>query len=243
MNTLQEKIFTNITGDFNALTKVVAKQLSLTVRLLEDNRNEEIHAEIQHNERLIDSMEIKIRDEVIHAIVLYTPRASHLRKIISYYDMTAYLERIGDLLLNIAGFLKQIAIDGTIFADYKTDLSNMFSIAQNMTQNAIFAFICEDNHLAQETIETDHSVDDLHHHINECLQKRCAGKALTTQQVTDIIFISNMAYNIERIGDNATNIAEAAIYLMEGKNIKHCSTQLPTLHAGSEGEQFPATSE
>ena len=34
-------------------------------------------------------------------------------------------------------------------------------------------------------------------------------------------FLSGMSYNIERIGDNATNIAEAAIYLMEGKNAKH----------------------
>ena len=44
------------------------------------------------------------------------------------------------------------------------------------------------------------------------------------------------SYNIERIGDNATNIAEAAIYLIEGKNIKHWpKPDEDLLLAGSEG--------
>ena len=47
------------------------------------------------------------------------------------------------------------------------------------------------------------------------------GKTINEQDMLDALSISGMSYNIERIGDNATNIAEAAIYLMEGKNAKH----------------------
>lgn len=237
MTTLKEKVFERITTDFHVLSKIVIKQIQLTGKLMENNLQEELHTEIDNNEHIIDSMEVKIRDEVINTIVLYSPRATNLRKIISYYDMTAYLERIGDLLLNIAGFLKKTAIREPLFMQYKEDLANMLELTENMTQNAIFAFTCEDGKLAKDTIELDDEVDTLHHNIVRSLQTSCSGKILTEQHMTDALCISSMSYNIERVGDNATNIAEAAIYLMEGKNIKHAAEQEKDdkLLAGSEG--------
>ena len=102
MPTLKEKVFSRITEDFQVLAKIVIRQLNLTKQLMDDNHKEEIYTEINNNERIIDSIEVKIRNEVINMIVLYSPRATNLRMIISYYDMTAYLERIGDLILNVS---------------------------------------------------------------------------------------------------------------------------------------------
>lgn len=238
MTTLKEKVFEKITTDFHILTKVVIKQINLTEKLMEDNRKEELYIEIDYNEHIIDSLEVKIRNEVINTIVLYSPRASNLRKIIAYYDMTAYLERIGDLILNISGFLKRTAIHESLFTKYKDQLVNMLSLTENMTQNAIFAFTCEDNQLAKDTIELDDEVDRLHHSISRGLQTCCSGKILTEQHMTDALCISSISYNTERIGDNATNIAEAAIYLMEGKNIKHTSEKEAEL--SSEEKTEPA---
>ena len=220
MPTLKEKVFSRITEDFQVLAKIVIRQLNLTKQLMDDNHKEEIYTEINNNERIIDSIEVKIRNEVINMIVLYSPRATNLRMIISYYDMTAYLERIGDLILNVSHFMKKIAVDDCLFTTY----------------NAIFAFTCEDIQLAKETIETDDQVDELHHFIGQHLPTQCFDKILSQQEVTDALCINSMAYNIERIGDNATNIAEAAIYLIEGKNIKHWpKPDEDLLLAGSEG--------
>ena len=108
MPTLKEKVFSRITEDFQVLAKIVIRQLNLTKQLMDDNHKEEIYTEINNNERIIDSIEVKIRNEVINMIVLYSPRATNLRMIISYYDMTAYLERIGDLILNVSHFMKKI---------------------------------------------------------------------------------------------------------------------------------------
>lgn len=221
MTTLKEKVLSRISADFEVMAKVVIKQINLTKMLMEDNRNEEIYTEISNNERIIDSLDVKMRDEVINTIVLYSPRATNLRMIMSYYDMTTYLERIGDLLMNITGFLRKTAIHNSLFGHYKENLLNMLTLTENMTQNAIFAFTCEDARLARNTIETDNLVDACFHTIGSTLPQECSGQPLDCQQITDALSISSMSYNIERIGDNATNIAEAAIYLMEGKNIKH----------------------
>lgn len=221
MTTLKEKVFSRITDDFQVLVKIVFQQLCLTRQLLEDPGKKEIPGEINNQEHLIDSLEVKIRDEVINTIVLYSPRATNLRMIISYYDMTAYLERIGDLLLNIAGFMRKMQLQDSLFENYKNKLVNMLNLTESMTQNAIFAFMCEDRELARQTLETDDQVDELHHQLAKELQKSCSGQTLTESEVTNALNINSISYNLERIGDHATNIAESAIYLMEGKNIKH----------------------
>lgn len=232
METLKEKVFRRITDDFQVTAKVILQQIERIRQLLVYDRQEQIFTEIEHNERIIDSMDVKIRNEVINTIVLYSPRATNLRMIISYYDMTAYLERIGDLLLNISHFLKKTELQGPLYKEYQNILSKMLEITANMTQNAIFAFTCEDIGLARQTIEADDEADRLFREIGESLPEYCSNRSLTSQEMTDVLCINSMAYNIERIGDNATNIAEAAIYLIEGKNIKH------TFGAKSEGEGY-----
>ena len=56
--------------------------------------------------------------------------------------------------------MKKIAVDDCLFTTYKKDLLKMLSLTESMTQNAIFAFTCEDIQLAKETIETDDQVDE-----------------------------------------------------------------------------------
>lgn len=232
---IRDKFFNRITPNFEVMTKIVLRQIRDTIRLIEEDKSEETYDELYHNERIIDSMDVKLRNEVINVIVLYSPRAGDLRKIMAYYDMTAYLERIGDLLINITGFLQQTDRQGTLFSEFKKDMAKLLETTGNMTQNAIFAFTCEDNKLARETIDLDDTVDVFHQEIVERLKNK-GEQALSKQQLTDLLCLSSISYNIERIGDNATNIAEAAIYLIEGKNIKH-SEQPGTdiLLAGSEG--------
>ena len=208
MTTIREKYLEKIKEDFEVLSTIVLQQMELVITATHDNKDGELYTKIEHNEVIIDGLEVKIRDEVINSIVLYCPRASDCRKIMSYHDMTAYLERIGDLLLNIADFLPTILLQ--------------LETVKKMTQNAIFAFTCEDENLAKEIIRTDDLVDNNHKEIIHGIPFHFVGKTIKNQDMLDALSLSGMSYNIERIGDNATNIiAEAAIYLMEGKNAKH----------------------
>lgn len=225
MTTLKEKVFNRITNDFHVLAQEIFQQLELTVRMMEDNKDEQIYNTITSNERIIDSLEVKMRSEVINAIVLYTPRATNLRVIISYYDMTAYMERIGDLILNIANFLRNVDIHGPLFKQYKDELTEMLNVASKMTRNSIQAFADGQPELAREVIEWDDQVDELFHRISRKLPDMHAEKTLSVQELTDILSVNSMAYNIERIGDNATNIAESAIYLIQGQDVKHLDHQ------------------
>ena len=114
MTTIREKYLEKIKEDFEVLSTIVLQQMELVITATHDNKDGKLYTKIEHNEVIIDGLEVKIRDEVINSIVLYCPRASDCRKIMSYHDMTAYLERIGDLLLNIADFLREVELQGTL---------------------------------------------------------------------------------------------------------------------------------
>lgn len=221
MTTIREKYLEKIKEDFEVLSTVVIQQMDIVFTLTGSNKDAKLHDKIEHNEVIIDGLEVKIRDEVINSIVLYCPRASDCRKIMSYHDMTAYLERIGDLLLNIADFLREVELQGELYTLFREIIREQLEIVKKMTQNAIFAFTCEDENLAKEIIRTDDIVDKNHKEIVHGIPLHFVGRTVKDQDLLDALSLSNMSYNIERIGDNATNIAEAAIYLMEGKNAKH----------------------
>ncbi len=221
MDTIKSKYLEKISGDFNLLSEIILKQLNIVRHLSEDTSDNNLFDEIEKNETLIDSMDVKMRDEVINSIFLFNPRASDLRKIITYLDMTAYLERIGDLILNISGFLRKMNDDKESFKDIKKKISKMLKYVDEMVRNAVFSFSCEDNTMAYTTISTDDKVDQLFLEINQDLHESFKEKLLSSQDLLNILSINSISYNIERIGDNATNIAEAAIYLMEGKDIRH----------------------
>lgn len=221
MTTIREKYLEKIKEDFEVLSTIVIQQMDLVFTLTESNKDPELHSKIEQNEVIIDGLEVKIRDEVINSIVLYSPRASDCRKIMSYHDMTAYLERIGDLLLNIADFLREVDLEGGLYSIFRKIVYEQLETVKKMTQNAIFAFTCEDENLAKEIIRTDDVVDKKHKEIIHGIPLHFVDKTVREQDLLDALSLSSMSYNIERIGDNATNIAEAAIYLMEGKNAKH----------------------
>lgn len=220
----REKKFEKITKDLLAMSKVVFKQLQLIKDQLEGKNLSAQEDDFEQNELILDGLEVKIRKDVINVIILYGPRASDLRKIISCYDITSSLERIGDLALNAHGYLNKIDFEGEILKSLYDRLHKLLSIAETMTKNAIYAFSCEDIQLTKDTIELDDIADDIHREIGIELISLSSNSILSPQQSIDILSISSMSYNLERIADNATNMAEVAVYLIEGRNIQHLKT-------------------
>lgn len=208
-------------NDFELLSKTTLLQLQIVSKLLEDNTIQSLYEEAEANELIIDRLEVKIREEVVFAIFQFTPKAADLRLIITYQDITHNLERVGDILLNIIHFLQKTDINKPEFGDEKTRIRKMFQYVNEMVCDSIFSFSNEDSHSAYKIIEKDDKVDKLFYEISECLETTFSGRSLTKDEIRTVINLNAMSYNLERVGDSATNIAEATIYLIEGKDIRH----------------------
>jgi phosphate transport system protein len=208
-------------NDFELLAKTTLTQLQITNRLLQDNSIELLYEEAESNEIILDRLEIKVREEAVFTIFQFNPKAADLRKIITYQDVTTNLERIGDMLLNVIHFLRVTDFPHPDFEELKKKISRMTEQVGEMLRNAIFSFSGEKSDIAYRVIEEDDRVDDLFHQIGLYLQEEFQDRKLNRSEIRNMIHTNAIAHNLERIGDSATNIAEAAIYLIEGKDIRH----------------------
>lgn len=212
-------------NDFELLSKTTLLQFQIVSKLLENKNIESLIEEAKANEIIIDRLELKIREEVVFSIFRFTPKASDLRQIITYQDITTNLERIGDMFLNIIAYIRETELEAPRFAETKRSIAKMLKYTGEMLHNAIISFSSEDSKLAYEVLDEDDKVDELYHQIKAWLQKEFAGKQLTEEDIRAIVNIETITHNLERIGDSATNIAESTIYLTDGKDIRHADNK------------------
>lgn len=226
MNRLKDTVLKPVGDQFDRLTELILRQLSITRQLLAGNSSAELRDELNHNESAIDGLEVSIRDEVVNVIVLHAPRASNLRIIMACYDTTSNLERIGDLIHNVYEFTGGTAVSTGLYRRKSDGLLKMFDLAADMVKNVIFAMNCSDERLAREVIRSDDRVDEWWRRISGELKSTGTQRTLTAEEMEGMLSVFGIANNLERIGDQATNIAEAVIFVTEGKDIKHTDKNL-----------------
>lgn len=223
MTTKKDAAINKILQDFETCANLVLHQLDLLERIISSGEvqvPDELIGEILENEKTIDGFEIKISERIINTIVLYQPVASEIRKIISCYRISISLERIGDQVINILQLVRKFKIP-EVYSGMAEVLSNMYMQSSLMVNRALVSFTTDDREFAVWTIKNDLVIDEL----NSKLLKKAIRKSKITEEnkklLTSFISLNSMISNIERIGDHATNIAEAAIYSIEGRDVRH----------------------
>jgi len=213
---MQNKMYIDIKNDINLISKMVFEQMDLISRALDSPQATGLADKIKDNENLIDSVEVKIRSEVISAIVLYAPRAIDLRKIIAYYDINNYMERIGDYLYGISKSVQMLDYDSEVYKNSIGPIKIMLEKVHKMTQNAIFATVYRDNVLSRDIIISDEEVDEI--------KDQLVLQLTETSNPSDFIsamMLVRIAQILERVGDAATNIAKSALFIIEGVDFRH----------------------
>ena len=213
----------SILTDFEVFANMVLGQLDSLEKLISTGETKipvEISEEMLSIEKKLDKLEVKISDKIVNTIVLYQPVASDIRKIIACYRIIISLERIGDMVINILSFIQNIKTP-KIYTELSDVVSNMLFQSANMVNKALLAFTNDDKEYAIWTIKNDSVVDEINKKMLKKAIKKSSGSNENKQLLISFINMNSMVSNIERIADHATNIAEAAIYSIEGKDIRH----------------------
>lgn len=224
MTTKKDDAINSIMRDFEEFANLVLHQLDLLEKLIssgETKVSEELDKDLQSNEKKLDKMEVKISDKIVNTIVLYQPVASDIRRIFACYRIVNSLERIGDMVITIVDAIQKIKTL-KIYNELNDVITNMLINSSNMVNKALLAFTNDDKEYAIWTIKNDTVVDE----INKKMLKKAIKKSSDNNEENKQLFMSfismnSIVTNIERIAGHATNIAEAAIYSIEGKDIRH----------------------
>lgn len=208
--------------EFELISKTALTQIQIVSKIMQDHSlADSLYDEVKANEMIIDRLEIKIREEVVFTIFQFNPVAADLRQIIAYLELTTNLERVGDMLLNITRNVRETDMSAPEYNGIRTKMSKMLSYAHEMLRDAILSFSNSDTKVAYKVIENDNKVDQLYHEIKLSLQDIYSKRQPSPKDIEALLNMESIAHNLERVGDSATNIAEAAIYLTDGKDIRH----------------------
>ena len=165
----------------------------------------------------LNSLEIEIEQRAISLLALQQPMAKDLRFIIGTIKISSDLERVGDHAVNIAESSQRL-IDSNATISPAPELEDMARRARSMLSDALDAFIQSNGALGREVCRQDDAVDALHNSVFRILLTHMMGDARTITPALELLLVSR---NLERVADLATNIGEDAVYLAEGKQIKH----------------------
>jgi len=108
-----------------------------------------------------------------------------------------------------------------VFLIWGSIVYKMFFQTDKMLKGALFAFSGVSNEMAYDTIQMDDKVDRMERKIDRKLAEDFHNEVHSTQSLVNIMSLNSISYFLERIGDKAVDIAESAVYLIEGRDIRH----------------------
>lgn len=180
--------------------------------VIADLKGEKGHLEkVRNLESQIDEKEREIEHKCMKLLLLQQPVAQDLRNVSAALKMISDLERIGDQALDIDELIPYVE---------KMDQKNLELIlsmaehCQKMLSESIVAFTGGDIMLAGTVIAEDDIVDSLYVAQKQQLIHLFETGHPDAQAGLDLLIIAKY---MERIADHCTNVAEWAIYSVEGK--------------------------
>ena len=155
-------------------------------------------------------------------MALHQPVACDLRFVIAVLKINNDLERVGDIVVNIAD--RGVRLAAFPVTDLQDRIMLMGRLAREMLKDSLDALIAQDVRKAAAVIARDDEVDRLNVEVINGVIAR-ATPANTGAMTEALILIHSVARDLERIGDHATNIAEDVAYLVDGTIIRHRHSQ------------------
>ena len=197
------------------MCSLVDEQVQSAIRSVEEE-NLELAQQVIERDNKVDKYDNKI-DKICQKIFALTqPVAMDLRLIMSSLTINNNLERIGDIAVNIAEYIKMIGKKPSFFK--QTNLEEMFILTKKMLKDSIDAYIAGDEKLAKSVIESDDKLDQLNFDNHKILIEVMKQN---TDNIEPGIALLVMSRQLERLGDHCTNIAEDVFFIVEARLVKH----------------------
>ena len=182
------------------------------------NFDKDMAREVVLRERRVNGYELKIDRDCENIFALLTPVAVDLRFALAVLKINSNLERIGDIAEGIAQYI--ISADTPFRKELldATQVINMYDEAINILEDTLEAFEKEDTALARSIFKKDEFLDNIN----------VAATDLTTEylrkhpeDISQALYNLSIIRRLERVGDQAKNIAEEIIFYVEAKVLKH----------------------
>ena len=225
--------------DLSRLTQMVARMGGLAQRQVTDaidalaRRDIALAQQAIAADAAVDELQRQIEQKAVETIALRQPMAVDLRALVAMLRISNDLERIGDLSKNIGK--RVIAMNGEHSQrTLMRGLKHMAMLVVAQLTAVLDSFVDRNPVKALKVWHDDKEVDALYVSLFRELLTYTMEDPCSVSMCIHHLFC---AKNIERIGDHATNIAEAVHYMVEGRAI---AGERPKADVSSYANEFGA---
>jgi phosphate transport system protein len=184
------------------------------------NLDKDLAREVILSERRVNAYELKLDRDCENIFALFNPVAVDLRCVLAVLKINNNLERTGDIVEGIAKFV--INVDNT-FDKHVLEITRaleMYEAAINMMNDVLEAFDKEDTAVARKVFQQDELLDDINLKANTAIAEYIRNNP---DKIESALYLLSIIRKLERVGDQAKNMAEEIIFYIEAKVLKHRS--------------------
>jgi phosphate transport system protein len=221
MRTHLQRDLERLTQKLLAVGAMVEEAFRNSLESLTERRLDLAEAVIDGDQR-IDDREVDVEEDCLKVLALHAPVAADLRRVVAFLKLNNDLERIGDLAKNIAERAAFLATRDEI--DIPAQLPEMAERAQRMVRDCLDAVVNADTELAHKVVADDEIVDEMHGGFYRLIEQRIAADPARAKENLQLLSVSRY---LERIADQATNVAEDVVFMVEGEVIRHQGAAKP----------------
>ncbi len=160
----------------------------------------------------VDKMLIDIEKRCLQLMALQQPMAGDLRAIGTALKIVTDLERMADHATDIAKVT--VRLEGETLIRELVHIPRMARRVQEMTREAMEAFVTRDVERAKQMIAMDDEIDTTYKRIFDNILEIMQVEPQHVKQATYLLLV---AMYLERVGDHATNLGEWTIYMVTGE--------------------------
>ncbi|HEY4200897.1 MAG TPA: phosphate signaling complex protein PhoU [Devosiaceae bacterium] len=187
------------------------------------NADPSLAQKVIRDDIVLDEGQREIDDKAIVIIAKRQPMATDLREIVGAIRISADLERVGDLGKNVAKRVVAVT-DGRQPTSLFRGLEALADLALTQLKEVLDVYASRSVDRIGFVRDRDDQIDAMYTSLFRELLTYMMEDPRNITQCTHLLFC---AKSLERVGDHATNIAEAAYYLKTGKQV---SSHVEELH-------------
>ncbi len=207
-----DKDLTEIETLLVTMADLVATQIKQSAQALQSG-DDALAKSVSEGDSVINKLEERIDKKAIRLIALRQPMAEDLRSAITTLKVSTSLERMGDYAKTLSYRVHQV----DNFTAIKPTLRSIVEMSDKvaaMLDMVMEAYVNRDLEKAQKAREADQEINDKTDALFRELLTYMMENPRNIEPCTHLLFISK---NLERSGDQVTNIAEQVHYLVTGE--------------------------
>jgi phosphate transport system protein len=203
--------------EVNAMWGLVISQLKIAGTCLFTN-DKGLARSVLAGEKRVNRFELEIDDACENLLALHAPVAVDLRFVLAVLRINSNLERIGDIAEGIAKYVLDAGAPFTPEIVTATQIKGMHTASVGMLEDTFTAFAQGDTTLARGVFTKDAFLDKVNTRANGLIG---AYLAEYPADLNHALYLLAIIRKLERVGDQAKNIAEEIIFYLEATVLKH----------------------